>query len=99
MDKLMPNTSPIWIEWDEQRNQPENVEKIFYKMKIVLGAARTHPDFKMEFMNEPHLRGDNPFASENINNAEPALDRHLEMSEIEMEFWRKLMLDICVKKL
>ncbi len=94
----MERSYPIWTEWDEQRNEPDNLSRLFNEIKNVLRTYCRYPDIKMEFMNEPHLRGSNPFGK-TIVKLEPSLDQHFKVEEIEIEFWRKLMLDICIKKL
>jgi hypothetical protein len=85
------------LEWDSQRNEPERIEKAFVALKVLLRDFKFFTRFKMKFEKESCLFGSNPFADSKIET--PFLDQHLTITDKEEEFWRKLILDLCIEKL
>lgn len=96
-----PNTGDepmVWSDWDDQRGEPERIEKTFAALKVMLMSFSAFLAFKLEFQKGGYISASNPF-DKNYRKQKSWLDHHLGITDKEESFWRKMFLDLSLESM
>ena len=89
------NQESYWCAWDAKENQAQKVERTFGNLKFILVHFSEFIEFKIQFLKDTGLRAGNPFSEFST----PYVYQYLTITDQEEEWWRKLVMDLCIKKL
>lgn len=81
---------PVWAKWDEERLEAARPIALSSDLSELLRKVSSFDTFRMVFTNEDYFFGSNPFNSTVKN----FLDTTLPISDKEIMFWRKVIINI-----